>query len=389
MCCKYVNPAKLGTRGGQADFLLDSCSRKMYCSRVREHFNNMNARHFPRQMIDVLTDILAEAGFSPQFPKASGGADFEVEIGEDKLRLAVQCEMNARPSRMLAPSAARMSGGGVPVLGIPAAGDRMRETLRKLGWSWFDLAGNCRITVPGRLLIEKSGNPSAFKAPPGRLNLSMPQTAHLIRALLVPENAGRSWSQRELSVECSPGVSIGLTNKVVRELREEGYLEPEGPAKVRDYEGLLAAWQQKYRFDRQEMISCFTLLKNEEIHSRLAALELELSLVPLFAYASFSAADFQAPNVRQPLIWLYASAEHEEKVMQHLDAKPVDSGANLRILVPEDKGVFFKCHCAEGRLCVTNPLQTYVDLMHSGGRGAEAAEAILRQCLQPAWEKSK
>ena len=349
----------------------------------------MNTSHLPKQLFDVVTGILTRAGFAPRFPRASGGADFELEIGEDKLRMAVQCEMNARPSRTLPPSASLTSGGRIPVLGIPVAGDRMQETLLRLGWSWFDLAGNCRIAVPGRLLIEKSGNPSAFKMPPGRLNLSMPQTAHLIRALLVPENAGRSWSQRELCAECDPGVSIGLTNKVVRELREEGFLEPGGTAKVRDHEGLLAAWQEKYRFDRQQMISCFTLLKNEEIHSRLAALDLELAWSPRFAYASFSAADFQAPNVRQPLIWLYASGGDEEKLMKQLDAKAVDSGANLRILVPEDKGVFFKCHRAEGRLRVTNPLQTYVDLMHSGGRGAEAAEAILRQCLQPAWKKSK
>jgi hypothetical protein len=173
----------------------------------------------------------------------------------------------------------------------------------------------------------------------------------------------------------------------VRELREEGFLAPDGAAKVTDHEGLLAAWQEKYRFDRQQMIPCFTLLKNEEVHSRLRALEEEQPMICRFAYASFSAADFQAPNVRQSLIWLYASDGDEGILMKRLDAKPVDSGANLRILVPENKGVFFKSHQEKGRLRVTNPLQTYVDLMHSGGRGAEAAESILRQCLQPAWKK--
>jgi hypothetical protein len=347
----------------------------------------MNTTRLSKLLFDVLAGILTSTGFTPRFPRTTGGADFEVELENDKLRLAVQCEMNARPSRIFLPSASLTSGGRIPVLGVPVAGDRMQETLRKLGWGWFDLAGNCRIAVPGRLLIERSGNPSAFKMPPGRLNLSKPQTAHLIRALLVPENAGRSWSQRELCAECSPGVSIGLTNKVVRELREEGFLEPDGSARIRDHEGLLAAWQEKYRCDRQQMIPCFTLLKNEEIHSRLAALDQEPALSPRFAYASFSAADFQAPNVRQPLIWLYASDGDEGTLMKRLDAKPVDSGENLRILVPEDKGVFFKSHRAKGRLRVTNPLQTYVDLMHSGGRGAEAAESILRQCLQPAWKK--
>jgi hypothetical protein len=31
----------------------------------------------------------------------------------------------------------------------------------------------------------------------------------------------------------------------------------------------------------------------------------------------------------------------------------------------------------------TNPVQTYVDLLHAGGRGEEAAEALLDQRLKP------
>jgi hypothetical protein len=38
------------------------------------------------------------------------------------------------------------------------------------------------------------------------------------------------------------------------------------------------------------------------------------------------------------------------------------------------------------RLACTNEVQTYVDLWHSGGRGQEAAEALLKQRLQPEWK---
>ena len=45
-----------------------------------------------------------------------------------------------------------------------------------------------------------------------------------------------------------------------------------------------------------------------------------------------------------------------------------------------------KAACGERRLSCTNPVQTYVDLFHCGGRGEEAAEALLEQNLKRAWK---
>ncbi len=57
------------------------------------------------------------------------------------------------------------------------------------------------------------------------------------------------------------------------------------------------------------------------------------------------------------------------------------------VLIPEDDGVFYMgdAGCG-GRLTCTNPVITWLDLMHVGGRGEEAAEAILKQRLKPIWE---
>jgi len=73
-----------------------------------------------------------------------------------------------------------------------------------------------------------------------------------------------------------------------------------------------------------------------------------------------------------------------------VEAKRVDSGENLIVLVPEDEGVFLQhddpAWIGE-RLGYTNPFQTYVDLYHAGGRGEEAAEAILEQRIKPEWKR--
>jgi len=57
-------------------------------------------------------------------------------------------------------------------------------------------------------------------------------------------------------------------------------------------------------------------------------------------------------------------------------------------LIPDDEGVFYMADGgpAGERLACTNLVQTYVDLWHSGGRGQEAAEALLEQRLKPEWK---
>jgi hypothetical protein len=39
------------------------------------------------------------------------------------------------------------------------------------------------------------------------------------------------------------------------------------------------------------------------------------------------------------------------------------------------------------RISCTNAVQTYVDLYLCGGRGEEAAEALLEQRLKPEWKR--
>ena len=70
---------------------------------------------------------------------------------------------------------------------------------------------------------------------------------------------------------------------------------------------------------------------------------------------------------------------------QWIDAKVVDSGENLIVLIPDDGGVLYRLDASANRAPCTNAVQTYVDLVKAGGRGEEAAEAILNQRLKPAW----
>lgn len=313
-----------------------------------------------------------------------------------KAVLCVECKsINFQPSQFSSMIDRRCSSGrnrtSSRVLAMPRVSRRMAALCQEHGWSWYDLAGNCRLEIPGVLLIERSGNEPVKGQSRSGANLSTPEAARVVRALLAPETAGQRWTQRLMVAHFAdltprvPAPSLALVNKVVQHLRDEAFLEqlPNRGFCVRDYEGLLQAWRERYRFERHRRRPYFTLLHGRALQDRLLAFNPEGQVG--LAYAAFSAADLQAPAVRQARTWLYLDPNLEREFQSAVDAKPVDSGENLVLLIPDDAGVFYRLEAGGNRPACTNSVQTYVDLAHSGSRGEEAAEAILRQRLKPAW----
>lgn len=349
----------------------------------------------------VLLRILHDAAWPSEWSAEPATSDWDFTMSRSgpsagKVRFCVKCKTAAfRPSQF--PSVGDRSCpegkgiGSARVLAMPQVSTRMAELLRQHGWSWYDLDGNCRLEVPGILLIERSGRKAAKPAPRTGANLSTPEAARVVRALLAPENAGKRWTQREmvghfgnLSPEVS-APSLALVNKVVQHLRDQAFIEPlpSRGFRVSDFVGLLQAWKQAYRFDRHVRRPYFTLVQGKALQERL--LLLDAGGLGRVAYAVFSAADLQAPAVRQPRTWLYADADIEHELASKVEAKVVDSGENLVVLIPDDRGVFYRAEPGSHRLPCTNVVQTYVDLAKAGGRGEEAAEAIFEQRLKPAW----
>jgi len=121
--------------------------------------------------------------------------------------------------------------------------------------------------------------------------------------------------------QCQPNVSLGLVNKVVRHLRDEAFIETgeDGGFRLRDPLKLLFAWRDVYRFDRHERRGYFTLSQGQKLRDALARLELQTG--GFAAYAAFSAADFQAPHVRQPKTWLYVREEDISLFEELVEAK--------------------------------------------------------------------
>lgn len=322
-------------------------------------------------------------------------------LPEGRAILCIVCKKELRPSAFPSLAEKALSPPGrprivVPVLAMPFVTPRLADLCHQRGWSWYDLAGNCLIDVPHAIHLERHGCAPVHSRPRPVANLSTPEAGRIIRALLVPENAGRKWTQRSVETHFGelarpvPEPSLGLVNKVVRHLHDEAFIEllPEGGFRLRDALKLLFTWRDAYRFDRHERLGYFTLLQGKKLRDALAKMDLESG--GFATYAAFSAAEFQAPHVRQPKTWIYVGREYLSAMAGGIEAKPVDSGENVVVLIPDDDGVFYMAnggYVGEHRMACTNPVQTYVDLFHSGGRGQEAAEAVLEQRLKPEWKQ--
>jgi len=363
--------------------------------------NNPSGSDLEREVAARLQELLAEVSWvHVTRVEAVGGGDLAVDVGgADGGRVAflVHVKSELRPSAFPAWAAGSRRVDATPVLALPVVSSRLAELCRQHGWSWLDLAGNCWLDAPGVLRIERRGAPPVQRPKRRGSSLKTPAAARVLRAILSPAHADREWTQRTLQaatcdhLPTEKPVSLGLVNKVVQHLRDQGFVtDVAAGLRLRDPVGLLSAWREQYRLDDRRRLSFFTLSKPKSLGEAIDRLRNETGAT--CAFAAFSAAERQAPQVRQARTWVYVRADHLEDFVRAAEAKPVDSGENLVVLLPGDPGVFqvFGASRSDGdadKAC-TDPVQTYLDLAKLGGRGEEAAKAILEQRLLPAWRKA-
>lgn len=90
----------------------------------------------------------------------------------------------------------------------------------------------------------------------------------------------------------------------------------------------------------------------------------------------FAAAVRHSPTVRYNRISMYVAQSDFEKAVEALELKKVESGGNVRVMIPYDDIVTLYAREING-LFITSPVQTVLDLLPLSGRGEEAAAAIM------------
>ncbi len=357
---------------------------------------SMNNATFERDGLARLEALLKAVSFVRAVkiePSTRDGWDAEmiVRTKGGAETLLVECKRRSEP-RFLREATARFELARLkepqayPVIVAAYLSPESAAICREREVGYMDFAGNCHLSF-GQIHIHQEGFANPFREERGTATLFAPKAERILRALLDPELPGRNWTFRELAQHAVPGVSLGQVHKVVKALCEHEFAEQsdEGVRLLKP-KPLLLEWAKNYRFARNKAARFYSILPAQELEKQLAGIINEVDGLPNCeaAFASFSAASRIAPYVRQHRFYLYLKADLS-RVTKKIELKEVSAGENVVILEPYDEGVFYQAMQDDGGI-YTGPVQTYLDVNASGGRGPEAAEQILATVLRKHWK---
>ena len=256
-------------------------------------------------------------------------------------------------------------------------------SLVKRGIGYWDASGNCRIWS-GALYIERKGFSNRFAREASHGSPFTRAGQRLLRPLLDPEHIGRNWTLRGLSQAAYPGVSLGQAHALAKLLENQNHLDRNADGiKVKDPGNLLRAWAREAKPPRMVQRRFYTSLSQDAFRKRFEEVLPGLGSEAKALLASFTAASELAPFVRQHRSFLYWSGD-PNPLVESLELQVVPDGENVLASLAPDEGIFYGFQ--PGRLPITSPVQTFIDLMHAGGRGEEAAEHLFDRILKPRYE---
>ena len=181
-------------------------------------------------------------------------------------------------------------------------------------------------------------------------------------------------------------VSLGQVANVKKILSDREWIESEEAGfRLRPLDAaalpLITEWANNYRIERNTNREYYSLQAIPAIEEELAEASRQIGVK--LAFSGFSGAVRFAPAVRYQRVSAYVLGE-VGSLAARLGLKPVSTGANVTLMEPYDEGVLYGTREIEGGP-VVSPVQLYLDLARTKGRGEEAASAILEEIIKPTW----
>ena len=263
--------------------------------------------------------------------------------------------------------------GGTARYGILLAPFISAESARlcaEAGVGYADLAGNARLSFD-KVFIETQVAANPFREKREARSLFAPRAARVLRVLL--QGPLRAWRVTELAG--SARVSLGWVSAVRQQLlAREWAADESGGLRVVKPGAVLEAWAKADDWEKRTTVREYSLLVTDpaEIGARVHGL-LDGGR---HAFTQWFAAGLRHPHTTPPLVTVYVEEFPDEaRLREVLLARRVESGGRLRLVRPGDEGVLNPLQTAQG-LPLVGDVQLYLDLIHAGLRGDEAAAEL-------------
>jgi DNA-binding transcriptional ArsR family regulator len=329
-------------------------------------------------------------------PPAHGDREIDAEIefttgGERYLLLTeVKKSVYPRDARQVLWQLDRYMAAGhsegkkqvVPMLAAESISPGAKNFLKSENCGFFDSGGSLYIPARGAYVyIEKPPPKTLQKSVRGLFRGKRSQVLH---ALLIRQ--GEWFGVKELAevAEVSPATASETLS--VLERFEWLTVRGQGPSKERRLSEpgtLLDEWQmQTLAAPRRQIYRRFYVSASDPdaIARHFADICEQLGLK--YALTDQSAAQTYAPFLtsvsRVTSRLAYGSRVNE--LYAELQAQPVNEGANLEVIETRSQGEFLFRERV-GPLWLVSPVQVYLDLLRSGGRGKEMAEHLRQERL--------
>jgi hypothetical protein len=338
---------------------------------------------------------------------------FDLESGTNKVRVYAEIKQSISPRQLenIAPWIARLKAiekDAAFAIVSPALSPQAQAFCIEAGIDFLDLAGNISINVPGKFVLQRTGqrNKSVVESieGPREVNVFSGRFSRVVRVLL--QNP-RSWTLSEIAQELdresrdnsvlagvgedgvsirSFVVSLGTISKALRTLEDQLWIRRRGTsALVPEPKRLLLAWAAKYRERYRSRLRNSVTYPNP-FGQDLTAISnaLESLKIPKFAFTGPAAANVRAPFIDLDTIDVYLSSPNQTEKLQNLANRKAD-GPPLRFLEPYDLGVFMYGKRSD-QIPTVSEVQAYLDLIARGGRDQKQADYLFEKAIEPMWK---
>ena len=272
---------------------------------------------------------------------------------------------------------ARKAQGAIPVFVAPYLSPNAQLLCREEGVGFLDLEGNVHLSFDG-IFIDRQVANKPYSERRELKSLFRPKSAQVLRILL--RDPTRAWRVVELaeaaavSVGHASNVRNGLLDREWAEVSEDGLLLSKPDA-------LLDAWASAYEPPAGKRLNFYTTLHGGALEDAARQALHAGDDGGQAVFASYSAAQWLAPYARTGTHYFYADLKGLERLRDVLDLSSPSKGENVIVTLLKDAGLFRDTvEPAPGAVC-TSPVQTYLDLVIAGERGAEAADHLRKEKL--------